>query len=55
MILTGGGALLKGLDQRIESETGVRVRMTDEPLLSVVEGAGMALEDMVRYKRVFIN
>jgi rod shape-determining protein MreB and related proteins len=55
MILTGGGALLKGLDQRIETETGVRVRTTDEPLLSVVIGAVMALEDMVRYKRVFIN
>lgn len=55
MILTGGGALLKGLDQRIEAETGVRVRTRDEPLLSVVMGAGMALEDMGRYKRVFIN
>jgi rod shape-determining protein MreB len=55
MILTGGGALLKGLNQRIETETGIRVKVNDEPLLSVVMGAGQALEDMKRYKRVFIN
>lgn len=55
MILTGGGALLKGLGQRIEADTGVRVRVIDDPLFSVVLGAGRALEDMGRYKRVFIN
>ena len=55
MILTGGGALLKGLGQRIEAETGIRVRVIDDPLYSVVLGAGRALEDMGRYKRVFIN
>jgi rod shape-determining protein MreB and related proteins len=55
MILTGGGALLKGLNQRIETETGIKVKVEDEPLLSVVMGAGQALEDMKRYKRVFIN
>jgi rod shape-determining protein MreB and related proteins len=55
MILTGGGALLNGLDERIEAETGVKVYMTDDPLLSVVRGAGQTLEDMARYKRVFIN
>ncbi|MCX5816778.1 MAG: rod shape-determining protein [Proteobacteria bacterium] len=55
MILTGGGALLKGLGQRIEAETGVRVRVIDDPLFSVVLGAGRALEDMGRYKKVFIN
>ncbi len=55
MILTGGGALLRGLDERIESETGIKVYLTEDPLLSVVLGAGQALEDMARYKRVFIN
>ena len=55
MILTGGGALLKGLDRRIEAETGVRVRVTEDPLLSVVLGAGKSLEEMGRYKKVFIN
>jgi len=55
MMLTGGGALLKGLDERIEHDTGVKVHVTEEPLLSVVLGAGRALEDMGKYRRVFIN
>jgi rod shape-determining protein MreB len=55
MVLTGGGALLGGLDKRIEKETGINVYVADDPLLSVVLGAGKALEDMPRYKKVFIN
>ncbi len=55
MVLTGGGAMLKGLDKRIEAETDIKVRVTDDPLFSVVLGAGRALEDMGRYKKVFIN
>lgn len=55
MILTGGGALLGGLDRRIEKETGINVYVADDPLLSVVLGAGKALEDMPRYRKVFIN
>jgi len=55
MVLTGGGALLGGLDRRIEKETGINVYVADDPLLSVVLGAGKALEDMARYKKVFIN
>lgn len=55
MVLTGGGALLKGLDKRIEAETDIKVRVVDNPLLSVVLGAGKALEEMGRYKKVFIN
>lgn len=55
MVLTGGGAMLAGLDLRIEDETGIRVTINDEPLLSVVLGAGRALDEMSRYKRVFIN
>ncbi|MCS7280685.1 MAG: rod shape-determining protein [Desulfobacterota bacterium] len=55
MVLTGGGALLKGLRERIELETGISVRMAEDPLTSVVIGAGKTLEDMERYKRVFIN
>jgi rod shape-determining protein MreB len=55
MVLTGGGALLGGLDRRIEKETGINVYVADDPLLSVVLGAGKALEDMPRYRKVFIN
>ena len=55
MILTGGGAMLRGLDKRIEAETGIKVYVTDDPLFSVVLGAGQALEDMPKYKKVFIS
>ena len=55
MVLTGGGALLGGLDHRIEKETGINVYVADDPLLSVVLGAGKALEDMARYRKVVIN
>ena len=55
MVLTGGGALLGGLGNRIEKETGINVYVADDPLLSVVLGAGKALEDMARYHKVFIN
>ncbi|HNS14254.1 MAG TPA: rod shape-determining protein, partial [Syntrophorhabdaceae bacterium] len=46
IVLTGGGALLKGLAQRIENETGVVVTIADDPLTSVTMGCGRALEDM---------
>lgn len=55
MVLTGGGALLKGLKERIENETGIAVQLSEDPLFSVVLGAGRALEDMRRYRKVFIN
>lgn len=53
--LTGGGALLKGLDKRIAEQTSLRVQIPDDPLLCVVMGSGRALEEFERYKRVFLN
>ncbi len=44
--LTGGGALLGGLDQRLAHETGMPIRVADEPLYSVVIGSGRALENI---------
>jgi rod shape-determining protein MreB len=44
--LTGGGALLGGLDQRLSHETGMPIRVADEPLYSVVIGSGRALENI---------
>jgi rod shape-determining protein MreB and related proteins len=43
--LTGGGALLRGLDQRLSDETGMPVYLADNPLESVVLGAGKCVED----------
>ena len=55
MYLTGGGALLKGLDKLIHKETRIRCNVIKDPLISVVLGSGMALEDMDKYRKVFIN
>lgn len=44
--LTGGGALLCGLDARLSAETGIAVRTADNPLLSVAIGAGQYLEEL---------
>jgi rod shape-determining protein MreB len=42
--LTGGGALLAGLDRRLRRETGLPVKLDPEPLSCVVRGAGLLLE-----------
>ena len=53
--MTGGGALLKGLDRRIEEKTSLKVTITEDPLTCVVMGSGRALEEMDRYRKVFIS
>jgi rod shape-determining protein MreB len=55
LVLTGGGALLKNLDTRISKETGLPALVADEPLLSVVSGAGKMLDDFGLLRRVSIN
>lgn len=55
LILSGGGALLSGLDQLIYRMTGIRAYMADDPLAGVVRGCGMAIEDLQRWERVFVN
>lgn len=44
IVLTGGGALLRGIDQLILHETGVPVHIAEDPLRCVARGAGQALE-----------
>lgn len=44
IMLTGGGALLKGLDKLVSQETGIPVHVADHPLDCVVEGTGKSLE-----------
>ncbi len=45
IIITGGGALLHGLDRRLEAETGMPIVVADNPLFSVVIGSGQYLEE----------
>ena len=45
IMLTGGGALLTGLDLRLQHETGMPIHVADNPLQSVVIGSGQALEE----------
>jgi len=52
--LTGGGALLRGLDQRIREETGMPVHIADSPLESVVLGTGKCVEDFDTLKQVLV-
>jgi rod shape-determining protein MreB len=44
--ITGGGALIGGLDERLTHETGMPIRIANEPLYSVVIGSGRALENI---------
>ncbi|MDP3685662.1 MAG: rod shape-determining protein [bacterium] len=54
IILTGGGALLRGLDQLVSSITQVPVKVTDDPLTAVVRGCGIVLEDIEVLQGVLI-
>ena len=53
IVLSGGGALLAGLDRRLSTETGMPVFLAPEPLLSVVIGTGRALENIEAMKGLF--
>jgi rod shape-determining protein MreB len=52
IVLTGGGALLKGIDRRLMHETGVPVTLAENPLSSVVLGTGKMLDDVNLLDRV---
>lgn len=52
--LVGGGAMLRGLDRRLEEETQVPVRLVDAPLECVVLGAGRCLESFDMLKDMFM-
>ena len=53
-VLTGGGALLKNLDKRLREETGLPLAMAEDPLSSVVLGAGKMLLDFGLLRKISI-
>lgn len=55
IMLTGGGALLSGLDKLIRDETGMPVSIADKPLDCVAIGAGKVLEEIETLKKVLIS
>ncbi len=52
IVLTGGGSLLKNFDKRLREETQLPVFITDDPLTTVVMGAGKMLDDIELLKKV---
>jgi rod shape-determining protein MreB and related proteins len=54
VFLTGGGALLKGMDELISHETKLPVKIVDDPLTAVVRGCGMVLEHIDSMKSVLV-
>jgi rod shape-determining protein MreB len=55
IILTGGGALLKRLDQRLRDETNLPVNIADEPLTCVVRGTGLVLDNFELYQDLLLT
>ncbi len=55
IIVTGGGALLKGMDRRLREETNLAINVAEDPLTCVVKGTGKVLEDMSHFSKVLIK
>ena len=52
IILTGGGALLRGFDKHLREETSLPVHIVEDPLTCVVRGTGIILENIALYRKV---
>ncbi|MGA8847356.1 MAG: rod shape-determining protein [Nocardioides sp.] len=54
IVLTGGGALVRGLDERLRHETGMPVHVAENPLTSVALGAGRCVEEFEALQQVLV-
>lgn len=55
IVLSGGGALLKGLDKLLEGILKIPIYVAEDPLSSVARGAGVVFEDLEFYQEVLVN
>ncbi|MDQ1308147.1 MAG: rod shape-determining protein MreB, partial [Actinomycetota bacterium] len=55
IVLTGGGALLRGLDERLRHETGMPILIADRPLDCVALGSGKCVEEFEALQQVLIS
>src|SRR5688500_6108876 len=55
IVMTGGGALIRGLDQLLAHETNLPIHVDEEPLTCVVRGAGRVLDDFERFRNVLVS
>jgi rod shape-determining protein MreB len=55
IVLSGGGALLRNLDERMREDTSLPIHIAEDPLTCVVRGCGAILEDFERYEKVLLK
>lgn len=55
IMMTGGGALIRGLDKLLKHETNLPIHVDEEPLTCVVRGAGRILDDLTKYRTVLVQ
>ena len=55
IVLTGGGALLRGLDERLRQETNMPIHFADQPLNAVAIGSGKCIEEFEALEKVLIS
>ncbi|HEB84057.1 MAG TPA: rod shape-determining protein [Bacteroidetes bacterium] len=55
IILTGGGSLLRGLDQRLRDETSLPINLAEDPLTCVVRGTGLVLDNFDKLETVLLH